>query len=182
VVRDAFVTVPPLEAGEKVHLRFSDQRCDEPLIRQSSNKGITVLDARRHPATGETVIKVSVCRTQPLCVEGVDPLGAYRVQVDGEGAMYMAPRVVRTIQAQLSNSKTAKVAEGEITRRTKIKGTTTFLDLAIEGDPDNFVERTVRIRRLPAEKAVVARAAMLAATPQKTGRVTPYIEPVPADE
>ncbi|HMA08188.1 MAG TPA: hypothetical protein VKP68_10005, partial [Ramlibacter sp.] len=182
VVRDAFVTVPPLEPGEQVHLRFSDQRCDEPMIRQSGNKGITVLDARRRPATGETVIKVSVCRTQPLCVEGVDPLGAYRVQVDGESAMYMAPRVVRTIQAQLSNSRAAKAAEGEITRRTKIKGTTTFLDLAIEGDPDNFVERTIRIRQLPAEKAVVARAAMLAATPQKTGRVTPYIESVPADE
>ncbi len=182
VVRDAFVTVPPLEPGEQVHLRFEDKRCDEPLIRQPGNKGITVLDARRHPATGETVVKVSVCRTQPLCVEGVDPLGAYRVQVDGEPAMYMAPRVVRTIQAQLSNSKTAAAAREAITRRTKIKGTTTFLDLAIEGDPDNFVERTVRIRQLPAEKAVVARAAMLAATPQKTGRVTPYIEPVPADE
>ena len=61
---------------------------------------------------GETVIQVSVCRTQPLCVEGVDPLGAYRVQVDGEPAMYMAPRVVRTIQAQLSNSKTAGAAAG----------------------------------------------------------------------
>ncbi|TFY98608.1 hypothetical protein [Ramlibacter rhizophilus] len=180
VVRDAFVTVPPLAAGAELRLRFSDERCDEPLVRQPSNKGITVLDARRLRDSGETVIRVSVCRTQPLCVEGVDPEGAYRVQVDDEPARYHAPRIVKTIQAQLSNSKTQADAEASH-RRAKVPGTTTFLDLVVQGHPDHFIERTVRIRALPPEQAARARIAMLAATPAKTGRVTPFIESVPAD-
>jgi hypothetical protein len=182
VVRDAFITVPPLDAGAEVRLRFSEERCDEPLIRQPSNKGLTVIDARRERATRETVVTVKVCRSQPLCVEGVDPLGAYRVQVDGEPARYFAPRVVRTIQSQLSKRKAAAGAGEEVTRRTKIAGTSTFLDLMVQGDPDNFVERTVRIRQLPEEQAAKARAAMIAATPIKTGRVTPYLESLPADD
>jgi hypothetical protein len=67
-----------------------------------------------------------------------------------------------------------------VTRRTKVTGTTTFLDLMIQGDPDNFVERVIRITQLPADEAAKAREAMLAATPKKTGRVTPTIESVPA--
>ena len=52
----------------------------------------------------------------------------------------------------------------------------------VEGDSDNFVERTVRIRPLPPTQAAKARVAMLMATPAKTGRVTPFIESVPADD
>jgi hypothetical protein len=182
VVRDAFVTLPPLEPGAEVTLRFKPDQCDEPLVRKPSNKGITVIDARRIPSAGETVLKVLVCRSQPLCIEGVDPLGAYRVQVDDEPARYYGARVVKTIQAQLSNSKTAKAAAGEVTRRTKIPGHTTFLDLMIEGHPDDFVERTIRIQALVGAEAANAREAMIAATPKKTGRVTPFIESVPAKQ
>ena len=182
VVRDAFVTVPPLQPGAQVHLRFSAQQCDAPLIRQPSNKGITILDARRDRATGETVVTVSVCRSQPLCVEGVDAEGAYRVEIDGQPAQWVAPRVVRTIQSQLSKRGPPQAGSQEITRRTKILGTTTFLDLTIEGDPDNFVERTIRIRPLAGAQLAKARAAMMIATPQKTGRVTPWTAPVPAED
>jgi hypothetical protein len=181
VVRDAFVTVPPLAPGAEVRLRFSDEHCDEPLVRQPANKGLTVLDARRDRASGETVIRVSVCRAQPLCVEGVDPEGAYRVQIDSEPARYHGPRIVKTIQAQLSNSKGVATAQA-VNRRTRLPGITTFLDLVVQGDPDHFVERTVRIRQLPPAQAAKARVAMLAATPAKTGRVTPYIESIPADD
>ncbi|VTU21639.1 hypothetical protein H6CHR_01630 [Variovorax sp. PBL-H6] len=181
VAAGGFVTLPPLAPGAEVSLKFSDRDQDEPLLRQPSNKGIVVLDARRIAAEGETRITVSVCRAQPLCVEGVDPLGAYRVQVDDEPARYFAPRIVRTIQAQLSNSKTRKDAE-KATLRTKLEGITTFLDLMIQGDENDFVERTIRITRLPAERAEKARVAMLAATPKKTGRVTPTIESVPAED
>lgn len=181
VVRDAFVTVPPLEPGAQVRLRFSDERCNEPIVRQPPNKGLTILDARRDPTSGETLLRISVCRTQPLCVEGVDPEGAYRVQIDDEPARYHGARIVQTIQAQLSNSKGVVAVEAN-DWRTKLPGTTTFLDLVVEGDSDNFVERTVRIRPLPPMQAAKARVAMLMATPAKTGRVTPFIESVPADD
>ncbi len=176
-----FVTLPPLAAGAEVTLRFSNEVADEPLLRLPSNKGLVVVDARRIPAIGETRLLLSLCRAQPLCVEGVDPEGAYRVQVDDEPARYFAPRIVRTIQAQLSNAKTRKDDEA-ITRRTKLTGITTFLDLMIEGDENNFVERTVRITQLPRAEAEKARVAMMMATPKKTGRVTPFIESVPASD
>jgi hypothetical protein len=47
-----------------------------------------------------------------------------------------------------------------------------FLDLLVEGDEDNFVERTIRITRLPRAEADAARAAVRAAMPARTGRVT----------
>jgi hypothetical protein len=40
------------------------------------------------------------------------------------------------------------------------------------GDKDRFVERTIRISRLAAAKADAARAALRAAVPARTGRVT----------
>jgi hypothetical protein len=114
-------------------------------------------------------------------VEGVDPEGAYRVQVDDEPARWHAPRVVKTIQAQLSNSK--GLTEAEVaSRRARVPGTTTFLDLVVQGHPDDFVERTVRIRPLSPAQTAKARATMLLATPAKTGRVTPFIESVPAED
>jgi len=40
------------------------------------------------------------------------------------------------------------------------------------GDENRFVERTIRISRLAAEEAHAARAAIRAAIPARTGRVT----------
>jgi hypothetical protein len=153
------------------------------LLRNPSQKGLVVIDARRVPSSGVTRIVARVCRSQPLGIEGVDPEGVYRVQVDDAPARLHAPRVVKTIQAQLSNSKTQKDLAGmATTRRTKIPGVTTFLDLVIEGHPDNFVERTITVSALAPAAARAARERILAATPQKTGRVQPTTESVPAED
>lgn len=169
VARNAFVTVPPLEPKTKLTLRFRDEVNEAPIVRQPSNKGLTILDARHDPASGETRITVSVCRAQPLRVEGVDPEGVYRVQVDGAPARDMVVRTTMTIQRKLS-----KVAANPTTRslREQTPGVTRFLDLMIEGDPNHFVERTIRIRRLPAAEEKPARLRILAAIPKRTGRVT----------
>jgi hypothetical protein len=47
-----------------------------------------------------------------------------------------------------------------------------LLDLLVVGDEERFVERTIRISRLAAEEAATARAAIRAAIPARTGRVT----------
>src|SRR5262249_22209053 len=113
-------------------------------------------------------IVVSVCRAQPLSVEGVDPDGVYQVEIEGEPARHLIPRVVRTIQALLSKRSDAAVASG---LRAQTPGITRFLDLSITGEQDRFVERTVRITRLPAEETAAARAAIRATIPPRTGRV-----------
>jgi hypothetical protein len=169
VVRGAFVTVPPLPPGAAVTLRFTAEQPDAPLVRQPSTKGLTVLDARRDPATGETRIRVKACRAQPLAVEGVDPDGVYRVQVDGEPARLVLPRVTRTIQALLSKQTAGAGPRG---RRATIPGTLRFLDLLVVGDENRFVEHTVRVVELPPAEAAAARARILAAIPPRTGRVT----------
>jgi hypothetical protein len=169
VARGAFVTLPPLLPGASVTLRFRVEGAEAPLIRQPSNKGLTLLDARHDPRTGETRVLVSVCRAQPLSVEGVDPEGVYRVQVDDEAARLVAPRVTRTIQALLSKQAASAAAPG---LRAQIPGTLKFLDLLIVGDENRFVERTIRISRLAAEETAAARAAIRAAIPPRTGRVT----------
>lgn len=169
VARGAFVTVPPLEPDAAVTLRFRTEGAEAPLIRQPSNKGLVALDARHDHRTGETRILVSVCRAQPLSVEGVDPEGVYRVQVDDEAGRLVVPRVTRTIQALLSKQAASAAAPG---LRAQIPGTLKFLDLLIVGDEDRFVERTIRISRLAAEQADAARAAIRAAIPARTGRVT----------
>jgi hypothetical protein len=169
VVRGAFVTVPPLPPGGAVTLTFRADTADAPIVRQPSNKGLTVLDARRDPRTGETVIHVRVCRTQPLSVEGVDPSAVYHVQVDDGPVRAVLPRVKRTIQALLSKQTGAGVPSGH---RAVVPGTLRFLDLSIEGDDARFVQRTIRITRLEGEAAAAARAALLAAVPPRTGRVT----------
>jgi len=112
---------------------------------------------------------VSVCRAQPLAVEGVDPDGVYRVQVDDEPARLVLPRVTRTIQALLSK-KTA--GAGALGRRATTPGTLRFLDLLVVGDESRFVERTVRIVELPPAEAAAARARIVAAIPARSGRVT----------
>lgn len=110
-----------------------------------------------------------MCRAQPLCVEGVDPDGVYRVRVDDEAPRPVAPRVTRTIQALLSKRSESDAAPGV---RTRIPGTLRFLDLLVVGDEDRFVERTIRISRLADAEATAARAALRAAVPARTGRVT----------
>jgi hypothetical protein len=169
VVDDAFVTVPPLAPGGQVTLHFKAEAAEAPLLRQPSNKGLTVLDARHDHHSGETRIVVSVCRRQPLSVEGVDPEAAYRVQLDDEQPTIVAVRTVRTIQALLSKKSAAASGAG---RRARTPGTTRFLDLEIKGDEDNFVERTIRIRQLPEAEGKAARLALLAAIPARRGRVT----------
>jgi hypothetical protein len=169
VVRGAFVTVPPLPPGGAVTLAFRADAADAPIVRQPSNKGLTVLDARRDPRTGETVIRVRVCRTQPLSVEGVDPSAVYHVQVDDGPLRAVLPRVTRTIQALLSKQTGAGAPSGH---RAVVPGTLRFLDLSIEGGDARFVERTIRITRLAGAAAAAARAALLAAVPPRTGRVT----------
>jgi hypothetical protein len=169
VVKGSFVTVPPLSSEARVTLRFRAETAEAPLLRQPSNKGLTVLDARHDPANGETRIVVSVCRAQPLSVEGVDPEGVYRVQVDDEAPRDVIPRVVRTIQALLSKQSAKAVASG---LRAQTPGTVRFLDLLVVGDEDSFVERTIRITRLAPADADSARAAIRAAIPARTGRVT----------
>jgi hypothetical protein len=167
-VKNAFVTVPPLEPGTQVTLRFRAEVPDAPWVRQPNNKGLTVLDARHDPRKGEIRIVVSVCRAQPLRVEGVDPEGVYRVQVDAEPPRNLIPRVVRSIQVMLSQQSKSSVAPS---RRAPTPGMLTFLDLAILGDEDRFVERTIRISQLPSEQADAAKAAISAALPARTGRV-----------
>ena len=168
-----FVTVPPLEPGAKVMLRFAAEEHDAPLLRQPSNKGLVVLDARRDPATDETTILVSVCRRQPLCVEGVDPEGAYEVEIEGPGVaprtQNVVVRTVRSIQARLSKKADAAQAPR---LRSYTPGWTRFLDLEIEGEESNFVERTIRIRRIAEPRASQVRAEILASIPAKRGRVT----------
>lgn len=169
VVRNAFVTIPPLAPGAKVTLHFRPDGMEALLVRQPSNKGLVILDARHDPKSGETRIVVSVCRKQPMSIEGVDPEGAYRVQVDDEAPQNVGVRTVRTIQALLSK-KSASAAGAS--RRTQTPGTVRFLDLEIEGDENNFVERTIRITQLPAAEAKAVRQAIIAAIPAKRGRVT----------
>jgi hypothetical protein len=169
VAHNAFVTVPPLAPGKSVTLSFKPEVVEALLVRQPSNKGLVILDARHDPKSGEITIKVSVCRKQPMSVEGVDPEGAYSVQIDDEPPQNVGVRTVRTIQALLS--KKSDSATGN-SRRAQTPGTTRFLDLEIEGEENNFVERTIRIRQLPAAEGKAVRAALIAAIPEKRGRVT----------
>ena len=168
VVRDAFVTVPRLGPGESVTLRFTDDRSDAPILRKPSNKGLVVIDARHDHREAQSDLLVRVCRAQPLAVEGIDAAGIYSVQVDDEPPFDILPRTTRTIAALLS--KQSGVAAGSA-RRTQVPGVTRFLDLMIQGDADNFVERRLRIRELTGAEARAARARVLAAIPARTGRV-----------
>lgn len=169
VANNAFVTVPPLAPEQKVTLRFRLEGAEALIVRQPSNKGLVILDARHDPRSDETRILVSVCRKQPMSIEGVDPEGVYRVQVDDDPPQDVPVRTVRTIQALLSkNSESAAVPS----RRTQTPGTVRFLDLVIEGEENRFVERTIRIEQLPAAEAKPIRESMIAAVPAKRGRVT----------
>ena len=75
VADGAFVTIPPIDPGASLTLRFKPGTVEAVLVRQPSNKGLVVLDARHDPRSGEARITVSVCRQQPLSIEGVDPEG-----------------------------------------------------------------------------------------------------------
>jgi hypothetical protein len=89
--------------------------------------------------------------------------------VDDEPASNHAPRVVRSIQALLSQKAESAAPQG---LRARTPGTTKFLDLLVIGDEHRFVERTIRINKLSAGEAQAARAVILAAIPARTGRVT----------
>lgn len=169
VATGGFVTVPPLAPGASVTLSFKDEEVESLLLRNPSNKGLVVLDARRDPRTEEIAILVSVCRKQPLAVEGVDPTGVYEVEIEGKPLQHVGVRTVRTIQARLAKKTDAAVAPK---RRTYTPGTTRFLDLEVEGEENNFVERTIRIRQVAEPRASTIRAELIAAIPKKRGRVT----------
>ncbi len=169
VAHGGFVTLPPLAPGARITLTFKPDEIEDLLLRHPSNKGLVVLDARRDPVANETRILVSVCRKQPLAVEGVDPEGAYEVEVEGQPVQAVGVRTVRTIQARLAKKTDAAVAPK---RRTYTPGTTRFLDLEVEGDANDFVERTIRIRQIPEPRASTVKAALIAAIPEKRGRVT----------
>ena len=169
VARGGFVTIPPLAPGAAITLQFKEEEIEELLLRHPSNKGLVILDARRDPRTNDVRILVSVCRKQPLCVEGVDPEGAYEVEVEGRPVQNFGVRTVRTIQARLAKKTEAAVAP---TRRTYTPGTTRFLDLEVEGEENNFVERTIRIRKIAEPRASAVKAKLIAAIPAKRGRVT----------
>lgn len=169
VANGGFVTIPPLAPGAKITLTFKPDVVEALLVRQPSNKGLVVLDARHDPRSGEARIILRVCRSQPISIEGVDPEGVYRVQIDNQPPQDVGVRTVRTIQALLSKkSDSAK----SLSRRAVTPGTTRFLDLVVEGEENRFVERTVRIRQLPADEARPIKAALIAAIPEKRGRVT----------
>jgi hypothetical protein len=169
VARGGFVTIPPLAPGAAITLQFKEEEIEELLLRHPSNKGLVILDARRDPRTNDVRILVSVCRKQPLCVEGVDPEAAYEVEVEGRPVQNFGVRTVRTIQARLAKKTEAAVAP---TRRTYTPGTTRFLDLEVEGEENNFVERTIRIRKIAEPRASAVKAELIAASPAKRGRVT----------
>ena len=45
-------------------------------------------------------------------------------------------------------------------------------DLEVEGEENNFVERTIRIRKIAEPRASAVKAELIAAIPAKRGRVT----------
>ncbi len=175
VVRDRYVTLPPLAPGASVSLRFSSEQGEGPIVRQPSNQALTVLDARRS-LKGDTQLLISVCRTQPLAVEGVDPNAVYVAEIGDRQAMCHVPRTARTIAAMLAN-RHAPVNQGGFRERTE--GVTVFLDLLVQGDEDNFEEVKIHIYQLEPGIAKRARAAMEAeAAKTRSGRVSPVLPPV----
>lgn len=176
VAGDRFVTVPPIAPGAEIVLSFSDKAGEAPIVRQPSNKGLTIVDARNEPG-GDTRLTVSVCRNQPLGVEGVDPDGVYLVEIDGQPPMCHAPRIAKTIEAMLANRQFAASAAGSF--RERVEGVKVFLDLVVQGKPDNFREVSMRIRKLAPELAARARSNMLAAAAStRSGRINPGLPPV----
>ena len=111
---------------------------------------------------------VSVCRAQPLGVEGVDPEGVYRVQVDDE------PAARRDAAHRAHHPGAAEQAErGRCDSHPSHQdaGHDDVPRAAVAGDEHRFVERTIRITPLPAAEADAARASIRAAIPARTGRV-----------
>ena len=95
------------------------------------------------------------------------------VEIEGPGVaprtQNVVVRTVRSIQARLSKKADAAQAPR---LRSYTPGWTRFLDLEIEGEENNFVERTIRIRRIAEPRASQVRAEILASIPAKRGRVT----------
>ena len=123
-----------------------------------------ILDARRDPRTNDVRILVSVCRKQPLCVEGVDPEGAYEVEVEEAGRCKtsVCVRCAPSRRGLPRKTEAAVAPTDALIRRAR-----RVLDLEVEGEENNFVERTIRIRKIaePRASAVKAELAIAARPP-----------------
>ena len=169
VVRDAFVTVPRLAPGGSVTLRFSAEadRGTDPAQAQQQGAGGPGCPPRPPGGADRSARQRLPCAAAG---GGRDQSGRHLPGPGGrrKPPFNVMPRTARTIAALLSKQSSAATANA---RRTQVPGVTRFLDLMIQGDPDNFVERRLRIRELTGTDERAARAAILAAIPAKTGRV-----------
>jgi len=161
VCRERFVTVPPLAPGAERTLLFSPRPSTAPRLTQPSGRGLRILDARHSGATGKTTLVVSVCREQQLRIDNVALEGLYAVQVGDEPVQEATPRAVKKVAAMLSTHALSAAA-----------GALVFLDIGVRGPPNRFVERTIRIWRLPDALASQRRAEAAKAEPVRGGRVT----------
>jgi len=98
------------------------------------------------------------------------PQGDHFLEAFGLGAGEVV--LFAAILAQVVELPGAFLSRGDDLPIAQTQGTVRFLDLSIAGDEDSFVERTIRIGRLAAAEATAARAALRAAVPARTGRVT----------
>jgi hypothetical protein len=78
-------------------------------------------------------------------------------------AAHLAPQTIARIERWLTSD-----------RRLIVTGKTNLplKSCTLEGEENRFVERTLSIRQLPADEAAPIKAALIAAIPEKRGRVT----------
>ena len=140
VVRGRFVTVPPLAPGQRRTLRFEARATGAPRVVQPGHTGLDVLDARHSHETGETLLRLSVCRRQTLLLHGVDPRREYKVDVDGGETVRLRPEAGHSVQAILSTTAGTAADAGAA------DDASAFLRIAVEGEQNRHVERVVRVR------------------------------------
>ena len=140
MVRGRFVTVPPLAPGQRRTLRFDGRVTGAPRVAQPGHTGLEVLEARHSHETGETLLRLSVCRRQTLLLHGVDPRREYKVEVDGGETVRLRPEAGHSVQAILSTTAgtAADAGAGD--------AASSFLRIAVEGEQNRHVERVVRVR------------------------------------
>ena len=131
VTAKGVITLPPVEPKTRKVLAFEMRRTAGPRIVQPSHKGLAVLDARHNHDSGETRIRVSVCRAQRLQLTNVARGGTYRVQVDSE-----PPVEVQSIVRGQVDSTPKKDAGFNLP----------FLVIDVSGEEKNFVERAISIK------------------------------------
>ena len=148
---------------------FKEEEIEELLLRHPSNKGLVILDARRDPRSNDVRILVSVCRKQPLCVEGVDPEGALRVRSRaGRRKTSVCVRCAPSRRGLPRRRRPQWRRHGALIRRAR----RVFSILKSRASENNFVERTIRIRQIAEPRASAVKAELIAAIPAKRGRVT----------